>query len=136
MIESGAVFEIADGELDHGVVTMEPGEAFWERFGHDAIVVDEALTSGRFLPGATVGFGIIKDPSFNLVNFTIAPFAVRIKAASAIMDTTNPALRDELVQRYRLDHDGLRMRAGAAFPRLSLDLIYARPGQAPGDWRG
>jgi hypothetical protein len=24
-----------------GVVTMQPGEIFWERFGHDAIVVDE-----------------------------------------------------------------------------------------------
>ena len=24
-----------------GVVTMQPGEVFWERFGHDAIVVDE-----------------------------------------------------------------------------------------------
>jgi len=26
-----------------GVVTMAPGEIFWERFGHDAIVVDEPL---------------------------------------------------------------------------------------------
>lgn len=43
-------------------------------------------------PGATVSFGIIKDPSFNLVNFAIAPFADKIKAASAIIDTTNPDL--------------------------------------------
>ncbi len=27
-----------------GVVTMAPGEIFWERFGHDAIVVDEPLS--------------------------------------------------------------------------------------------
>ncbi|MGY0503760.1 lipoprotein N-acyltransferase Lnb domain-containing protein [Luteimonas sp. e5] len=26
-----------------GVVTMQPGEVFWERFGHDAIVVDDPL---------------------------------------------------------------------------------------------
>jgi feruloyl esterase len=43
-------------------------------------------------PGATVSYGILKDPSFNLVNFTIAPFAEKLKAASAIMDTTNPDL--------------------------------------------
>lgn len=30
-----------EGELRIGVVTMGPGEIFWERFGHDAIVVDD-----------------------------------------------------------------------------------------------
>ena len=29
------------GQLRIGVVTMGPGEIFWERFGHDAIVVDD-----------------------------------------------------------------------------------------------
>lgn len=43
-------------------------------------------------PGATVRFGIIKDPSFNLVNFSIAAFRERIQAASAIIDSTNPDL--------------------------------------------
>ena len=27
-----------------GVVTMGPGEVFWERFGHDAIVVEDPAT--------------------------------------------------------------------------------------------
>ncbi|GAB1407051.1 DUF4105 domain-containing protein [Thermomonas brevis] len=30
-----------------GVLTMGPGEIFWERFGHDAIVVEEPLTGAR-----------------------------------------------------------------------------------------
>lgn len=30
-----------------GVLTMGPGEIFWERFGHDAIVVEDPRTGGR-----------------------------------------------------------------------------------------
>ncbi|HSD16111.1 MAG TPA: DUF4105 domain-containing protein [Thermomonas sp.] len=30
-----------------GVVTMGPGEIFWERFGHDAIVVDDGTPGGQ-----------------------------------------------------------------------------------------
>ena len=29
-----------------GVVTMGPGDVFWERFGHDAIVVDDGAPAG------------------------------------------------------------------------------------------
>lgn len=43
-------------------------------------------------PGATVQYGILKDPSFNLVNFSIAPFKDKIQAASSIIDSTNPDL--------------------------------------------
>lgn len=43
-------------------------------------------------PGATVSYGIIKNPSFNLVNFTIPAFQARIVASSAIIDSTNPDL--------------------------------------------
>ncbi|NUO72898.1 MAG: tannase/feruloyl esterase family alpha/beta hydrolase, partial [Frateuria sp.] len=43
-------------------------------------------------PGATVSYGIIKDPSFNLVNFSIAAFKDRILAASALIDSTNTDL--------------------------------------------
>ena len=41
-----------------GVVTMEPGEVFWERFGHDAILVVDPRT-GR---GTSYNFGFF-DPS-------------------------------------------------------------------------
>jgi hypothetical protein len=43
-------------------------------------------------PGATVAYGIIKDPAFNLVNFSIEGFRDRIIASSAIIDSTNPDL--------------------------------------------
>ena len=29
-----------------GVLTMEPGEIFWERFGHNAVVVDDPAAPG------------------------------------------------------------------------------------------
>ena len=43
-------------------------------------------------PGATVSYGIIKDPAFNLGNFTIAAFKDRIVQSSAIIDSTNTDL--------------------------------------------
>src|SRR5687768_6380956 len=33
--------ELRIGELRIGVMTMQPGEIFWERFGHNALVVDD-----------------------------------------------------------------------------------------------
>ena len=49
------------------------------------------------------------------------------------------ALDDDALKMLGRNHDateGLRAAQTAAnlFPRLSLDLIYARPGQTPGDW--
>lgn len=43
-------------------------------------------------PGATVSYGIIKDPSFNLVNFSTAAFQDRIVESSAIIDSMNTDL--------------------------------------------
>jgi feruloyl esterase len=43
-------------------------------------------------PGATLRYGILKDPSFNLVDFSIAAFKDRLVAASALIDSTNPDL--------------------------------------------
>ena len=43
-------------------------------------------------PGATVMYGILKDPSFNLLNFSVAAFKEKIQAASALIDSTNPDL--------------------------------------------
>ncbi|NML47616.1 tannase/feruloyl esterase family alpha/beta hydrolase [Ramlibacter sp. G-1-2-2] len=43
-------------------------------------------------PGATVSYGILKDPAFNLVDFAIPQFRERIVAASALIDSTNPDL--------------------------------------------
>jgi len=43
-------------------------------------------------PGATVNYGIIKDPAFNLVNFSIAAYKDRIVESSAIIDSMNTDL--------------------------------------------
>lgn len=43
-------------------------------------------------PGATVRFGIIKDPGVNLVTFDTRRFKDQIQAASALIDSTNPDL--------------------------------------------
>ena len=40
-------------------MTMQPGEIFWERFGHDAIVVDDPR---RPAPPISYNFGFF-DPS-------------------------------------------------------------------------
>lgn len=48
----------AAGGLRIGVMTMQPGEIFWERFGHDAIVVEDTAT------GASVSYNYgFFDPS-------------------------------------------------------------------------
>lgn len=49
------------------------------------------------------------------------------------------AFEDEALRFLGRDHDAKEARraaeaARAAFPRLSIDLIYARPGQTPEDW--
>jgi hypothetical protein len=41
-----------------GVITMQPGEIFWERFGHDAIVIDDPALG----PPISYNFGFF-DPS-------------------------------------------------------------------------
>ena len=45
-----------------GVATMQPGEIFWERFGHDAIVVDDPANG----PPVSYNFGYfdLREPGF------------------------------------------------------------------------
>jgi feruloyl esterase len=43
-------------------------------------------------PGTTVQYGILKDPTLNLLDFTLAGAAERIQRASALIDSTNPDL--------------------------------------------
>ncbi|WP_240125006.1 lipoprotein N-acyltransferase Lnb domain-containing protein [Thermomonas alba] len=45
-----------------GVVTMGPGEVFWERFGHDAIVVEDPRTGVR--TNYNFGFFDLDEPGF------------------------------------------------------------------------
>lgn len=45
-----------------GIITMEPGEQFWERFGHDAILIEDPAT-GRAL-SYNFGFFDMSEPGF------------------------------------------------------------------------
>lgn len=45
-----------------GVVTMGPGEVFWERFGHDALVVEDPRTGAR--TNYNFGFFDTDEPGF------------------------------------------------------------------------
>lgn len=45
-----------------GVVTMGPGGIFWERFGHDAIVVEDPATGAR--TNYNFGFFDLEEPGF------------------------------------------------------------------------
>lgn len=45
-----------------GVVTMQPGEIFWERFGHNAIVVDDPAAPGPV--SYNFGYFDLEEPGF------------------------------------------------------------------------
>ena len=45
-----------------GVMTMQPGEIFWERFGHDAIIVDDPARGGPV--SYNFGFFDLSEPGF------------------------------------------------------------------------
>lgn len=50
------------GQLRIGVMTMQPGEVFWERFGHDAIVVQDTATGAAL--SYNYGFFDPTEPGF------------------------------------------------------------------------
>ena len=43
-----------------GVMTMQPGEIFWERFGHNAIIIDD----GEQVLSYNFGFFDLSEPDF------------------------------------------------------------------------
>ena len=45
-----------------GVMTMQPGDIFWERFGHDAIVVDDPAFAEPI--SYNFGFFDLEEPDF------------------------------------------------------------------------
>lgn len=57
-----------DANLRAGVITMEPGEAFWARFGHDAIVIENTQTGEA--TSFNFGFFDMTEPGFfnNFIN--------------------------------------------------------------------
>lgn len=50
----------AIAQLRVGVMTMQPGEIFWERFGHNAIVIDDGAKTTSY----NFGFFDLSEPGF------------------------------------------------------------------------
>ena len=46
-----------------GIVTMEPGEIFFERFGHNAVLVDDAAAGTRL--SYNYGYFDLDEPDFH-----------------------------------------------------------------------
>ncbi|GGA68627.1 membrane protein [Arenimonas soli] len=66
-----------------GVLTMEPGEIFWERFGHNAIVVDDPAAPGPL--SYNFGFFDLEEPGFYW-NFVRGRMEYRLEVLPAASD--------------------------------------------------
>jgi len=71
------------GPLRIGVLTMEPGEAFWERFGHNAIVVADTETGGSV--SYNFGFFDMNESGF-VRNFVRGHMQYRLVALPTSVD--------------------------------------------------
>jgi pimeloyl-ACP methyl ester carboxylesterase len=86
-------------------------------------------------PGATVMYGILKDPSFNLVNFSIAAFKDKIQAASNLIDSTNPDLSRFFARGGRMivKNNGSDYNSNPQIMMRYYDTVVAKLGQAAVD---
>ena len=62
LLAAPAMATPATGELRIGVMTMQPGEIFWERFGHNALVVDDPALPSPV--SYNYGFFDLTEPGF------------------------------------------------------------------------
>ena len=62
LLAAPAMATPATGELRIGVMTMQPGEIFWERFGHNALVVDDPALPSPV--SYNYGFFDLSEPGF------------------------------------------------------------------------
>jgi pimeloyl-ACP methyl ester carboxylesterase len=86
-------------------------------------------------PGATVAFGILKDPGAALARFAIAPHRDKLQAASALIDSTNPDLSRFFARGGRLIVKNSPADY-ASHPQVMMDYhdaVVARFGQATAD---
>ena len=105
-----------------GVVTMGPGEIFWERFGHDAIVVDDATLAEPI--SYNFGFFDMAEPGF---------FTRFVRGQMEYMLVALPLAQD--MQYYRESGRGARIQWLALEPaqarQLAADLAEnAKPENA------
>ncbi|WP_240097117.1 DUF4105 domain-containing protein [Thermomonas flagellata] len=94
-----------------GVVTMGPGEVFWERFGHDAIVVEDPATGTR--TNYNFGFFDLDEPGF-LGRFLRGDMRYRLVALPLAEDLDYYRQVGRGVQVQWLDLDPAQARALAA----------------------
>lgn len=80
-----------------GVMTMQPGEIFWERFGHDAIVVDDPTAQGPI--SYNYGYFDMGEPGF------VPRF---IRGQMQYMLVAMPLEQD--LETYRLEGRGVRVQ--------------------------
>ena len=62
LLATPAMAAPAAGQLRIGVMTMQPGEIFWERFGHNALVVDDPALPSPV--SYNYGFFDLTEPGF------------------------------------------------------------------------
>ncbi len=105
-----------------GVLTMEPGELFWERFGHDAIVVVDPV-SGESV-SYNFGFFDMSEPGFvgNFVHGVMRYYLVALPLAEDLANYRSTG-RGVSIQWLDLDPAQARKLAGAL-------VINAQPGNA------
>ena len=95
-----------------GVMTMEPGEEFWERFGHDAIIVRDPA-SGQAL-SYNYGFFDMSEPGFvgNFIRGVMRYYLVALPA-------------DEDIASYRSEGRGVSVQWLDLDPAQALRLARA-----------
>jgi hypothetical protein len=105
-----------------GVMTMEPGEEFWERFGHDSIVVFDPSTG--IATSFNFGFFDMTEPDFvgNFVRGVMRYYLIALPADEDIADYRAKG-RGVSIQWLDLDDDQALSLANAL-------VINARPENA------
>ena len=104
----------------------------------DPAWADRIIAAARALwPSAAEGVEITLEA--NPTDAEAGRFAAFAEAGVNRLSLGVQALDDEALRFLGRNHDAAEAcravaLASAAFPRLSIDLIYARPGQTPDDW--
>ena len=92
-LADAGILEAPGGNLEISLITYGPGEIYWERFGHDAIEIRDAVSG--------------EAGSFNYGIFDFDEHGFMLNFARGIMHYTIDVARADLEQRSYID-DGRR----------------------------
>ena len=106
------VVALAAPTLRVGLLTMEPGEEFWERFGHDAILIEDPATGVAV--SYNYGFFDMDEPGF-VGNFVRGRMNYRLVALET----------DEDLASYRAEGRGATVQWLAIEPAQAQALAAA-----------